>query len=93
MVHPLEIMEIGPSDIKRAESRINRYIWVESPGMRCILRIYIKDMIDLVLAAGSTSLIVEAMKAVPVSVPIGDIYEGLQRGMIASHASKSTTFG
>jgi hypothetical protein len=43
-------MEIGPADIKRAEARINRYIWVESAGMLRILGIYMKDMIDLVLA-------------------------------------------
>ncbi len=45
-----QIMKIGPADIKRAEERINEYIWVESLGMRRILGIYLKDMIDLVLA-------------------------------------------
>ncbi len=45
-----QIMEIGPEDIKKAEERINKYIWVDSLGMRKILGIYMKDMIDLVLA-------------------------------------------
>lgn len=45
-----EIMEIGPEDIKRAEERLRKYVWVESLGMRKILGIWMKDMIDLVLA-------------------------------------------
>jgi len=45
-----EIMEIGPDDIKRAEGRLRKYVWVESLGMRKILGIWLKDMVDLVLA-------------------------------------------
>lgn len=45
-----EIMEIRPEDIKRAEERLREYVWVESLGMRKILGIWLKDMIDLVLA-------------------------------------------
>ncbi len=45
-----QIMEIGPEDFQRAEEKINKYIWVDSIGMRKILGIYIKEMIDLVLA-------------------------------------------
>jgi benzoyl-CoA reductase/2-hydroxyglutaryl-CoA dehydratase subunit BcrC/BadD/HgdB len=58
-----KIMEIGPEDIQRAEKRISRYIWVDSSGMRRVLGIYMKDMIDLVLAE------VEGKKTVYTSYP------------------------
>ena len=45
-----EIMGIESSDINRAVERLHKYIWVESLGMRKILGIWMKDMIDLVLA-------------------------------------------
>ncbi len=61
------------------------YLCAAPPGVIMTLK-PLPSIYDLkglkIRAAGSTSLIVEAMEAVPVSVPIGDIYEGLQRGMI-----------
>ena len=46
-----DIMKVNnPVDIKRAEERLKKYVWVESLGMRKIVGIWLKDMIDLVLA-------------------------------------------
>jgi TRAP-type transport system periplasmic protein len=47
----------------------------------------IKDLAGVkVRAAGDSAKIVAAMGAVPVSIPLGESYEGLQRGVIAGSA-------
>jgi TRAP-type transport system periplasmic protein len=47
----------------------------------------VKDLVGMkIRAAGDSAKIVSAMGAVPVSIPLADSYEGLQRGVIAGSA-------
>ena len=57
------ILEIGPEDVSRAQDRIEQYFDIELLGMRKVLRLWLKDLMDMVLAKE------EGKKVVYVSFP------------------------
>lgn len=65
------------------------YLFCGGPGQFATLKAApsINDLKGVkVRAAGDSAKIVSAMGAVPVSIPLADSYEGLQRGLIAGSA-------
>jgi TRAP-type C4-dicarboxylate transport system substrate-binding protein len=64
-----------------------KVLYFHTPAPGCIMTLKPVATIDgvkglKIRAAGDTAKIVAALGAIPVSVPLGDIYEGLQRGVM-----------
>lgn len=58
-----DILEIGDDDVDRAEAKIEKYIDIELPGMRKVLGLWLKELVDMVLAKD------EGKKVIYVSYP------------------------
>jgi len=56
----LEILNLGPADIEEAIARVNRYYDVDLLSIRKILGIWIKELVDMVLAKQENKKVVYA---------------------------------
>jgi hypothetical protein len=57
------ILELGDEDIERAKAKIRKYLDIELLGMRKVLRLWLKELVDMVLARE------EGKKVIYVSYP------------------------